>query len=131
MCVLVYQLHWFHLFLSGFTPWVIDVFNLSRPHKWSSAVLHTNGSLLWEHYSFRKSEMVKLALEFFLILRLLVVNFGLFLFMCTFRYLDIAGQKDSNLYIHNGVALFLGWLVWSFMVMALALFSCGPKFCVC
>ncbi|KAG6630991.1 TLC domain-containing protein 4-B-like [Carya illinoinensis] len=26
-------------------------------------------------------------------------------------YLDIAGQKDSNLYIHNGVALFLGWLV--------------------
>ncbi|XP_035540869.1 TLC domain-containing protein 4-B-like isoform X2 [Juglans regia] len=26
-------------------------------------------------------------------------------------YLDIACQKDSNLYIYNGVALFLGWLV--------------------
>ncbi|XP_008804656.2 TLC domain-containing protein 4-like [Phoenix dactylifera] len=26
-------------------------------------------------------------------------------------YLDIAGQKSSNLYIYNGVALFLGWLV--------------------
>ncbi|KAF5470296.1 hypothetical protein F2P56_010818 [Juglans regia] len=26
-------------------------------------------------------------------------------------YLDVAGQKNSNLYIFNGVALFLGWLV--------------------
>lgn len=26
-------------------------------------------------------------------------------------YLDVAGQKSSSLYIYNGVALFLGWLV--------------------
>ncbi|XP_044485216.1 TLC domain-containing protein 4 isoform X4 [Mangifera indica] len=26
-------------------------------------------------------------------------------------YLDVAGQKSSNIYIWNGVALFLGWLV--------------------
>uniref|UniRef100_A0A5B7A0U1 Putative transmembrane protein 56 n=1 Tax=Davidia involucrata TaxID=16924 RepID=A0A5B7A0U1_DAVIN len=26
-------------------------------------------------------------------------------------YLDVAGQKNSNIYICNGVALFLGWLV--------------------
>ncbi|KAM1204917.1 hypothetical protein ACFX13_005904 [Malus domestica] len=26
-------------------------------------------------------------------------------------YLDVAGKKNSNLYIFNGVALFLGWLV--------------------
>ncbi|KAG6415524.1 hypothetical protein SASPL_122936 [Salvia splendens] len=26
-------------------------------------------------------------------------------------YLDVAGQKNSKLYIYNGVALFLGWLV--------------------
>ncbi|KAG1365568.1 putative protein SCARECROW 2-like [Cocos nucifera] len=26
-------------------------------------------------------------------------------------YLDIAGQKSSNMYIYNGMALFLGWLV--------------------
>lgn len=26
-------------------------------------------------------------------------------------YLDLAGQKSSSLYVYNGVALFLGWLV--------------------
>lgn len=26
-------------------------------------------------------------------------------------YLDLAGQRSSNLYVYNGVALFLGWLV--------------------
>lgn len=26
-------------------------------------------------------------------------------------YLDVAGKKSSNLYVYNGVALFLGWLV--------------------
>ncbi|KAL6203599.1 hypothetical protein ACLB2K_027299 [Fragaria x ananassa] len=26
-------------------------------------------------------------------------------------YLDIAGKKNSNLYVCNGVALFLGWLI--------------------
>ncbi|WOL16194.1 hypothetical protein Cni_G24976 [Canna indica] len=26
-------------------------------------------------------------------------------------YLDLAGQKNSNLYVYNGVALFFGWLV--------------------
>ncbi|KAJ8510593.1 hypothetical protein OPV22_001027 [Ensete ventricosum] len=26
-------------------------------------------------------------------------------------YLDLAGQKNSNLYLYNGVALFLGWMV--------------------
>lgn len=26
-------------------------------------------------------------------------------------YLDVAGQKTSNLYLYNGVALFVGWLI--------------------
>lgn len=32
-------------------------------------------------------------------------------FYYTLRYLDVAGMKNSKLYIYNGVALFLGWLV--------------------
>lgn len=28
-----------------------------------------------------------------------------------YRYLDVAGQKTCNLYLYNGVALFVGWLV--------------------
>ncbi|GJN17356.1 hypothetical protein PR202_gb04415 [Eleusine coracana subsp. coracana] len=26
-------------------------------------------------------------------------------------YLDVAGQKNSNLYVYNGLALFAGWLI--------------------
>jgi len=26
-------------------------------------------------------------------------------------YLDVSGQKNCNLYLYNGVALFVGWLV--------------------
>jgi len=26
-------------------------------------------------------------------------------------YLDVSGQKNCNLYLYNGVALFIGWLV--------------------
>ncbi|KAJ0008144.1 hypothetical protein Pint_30683 [Pistacia integerrima] len=40
-------------------------------------------------------------------------------------YLDVAGQKSSNIYIWNGVALFLGWLVQSSIPQNLDLFlSC-------
>jgi len=28
-------------------------------------------------------------------------------------YLDLAGRKGSKLYLYNGLALFVGWLVWS------------------
>uniref|UniRef100_M1CDT7 TLC domain-containing protein n=1 Tax=Solanum tuberosum TaxID=4113 RepID=M1CDT7_SOLTU len=44
-------------------------------------------------------------------------------------YLDVAGQKNSQLYVCNGVALFLGWLVWSctriYFLLSLFLQLCG------
>ena len=124
LSIFLYKFLSFHFFLSGSTPCVIHVFNLSLPHEWSRTNLHTNGSFLREHYSFRKSKMVKLAFTISLIFRLLVVNRVLLLKIHTCRYLDVARQKNSNLYVCNGIALFLGWLVWSYIVMVLVFFNC-------
>ncbi|WRX34994.1 TRAM/LAG1/CLN8 homology domain - like 9 [Theobroma cacao] len=46
------------LSLSGPAPWAIHVFDFSLPNKQSRADLHINGSLLREHNTFCKFEMV-------------------------------------------------------------------------
>ncbi|CAN0876818.1 TLC domain-containing protein 4-B [Linum grandiflorum] len=40
------------------------------------------------------------------------------------RYLDVAGQKTSKLYIYNGVMLFLGWLVSFLKAILSTTFTC-------
>ncbi|OMP02248.1 hypothetical protein COLO4_11233 [Corchorus olitorius] len=44
-------------------------------------------------------------------------------------YLDVAGQKSSNIYVYNGVALFLGWLVLSSVPQILVLFHLPAVIC--
>lgn len=108
-------------FLIGPTSWAIHVFNLSFPCKWSRADIYTHGSLLRDYNTICKSKMVMLTFKSYFHVSFLVENIG-FNYNCAFRYLDVAGQKSSNIYIWNGVALFLGWLVQSSIPQNLDLF---------
>jgi hypothetical protein len=45
------------------------------------------------------------------------------------RYLDVAGQKNSNFYVYNGLALFVGWLVYIVATVTTTILFC-PMFFV-
>ncbi|CAK9137491.1 unnamed protein product [Ilex paraguariensis] len=91
--------------------------------------------ILWQFPALGGMEFVlHHALSMFSIMQSLVSGQGLiYILMVLFSesttpfvnlrwYLDVAGQKTSNLYVYNGVALFLGWLVLSNKPQILLLF---------
>lgn len=98
-------------FVIGFTPWTIYVLDLPLPCKRPSTGLHTNGSLYREHNSLYQFKMVSEHDRGSSIYLFLTILAHCCEYIC--RYLDVAGQKNSKLYMFNGVALFLMWLVMS------------------
>lgn len=127
LCRMLVLFSSFHLFLLGPAPWVILVFNHSLPRQWTRTGLHSNGSVLREHYSLCKSEMVRSAPRV-LSMSLVVTSQDRVISGNTYRrHLDVAGQKSSKLYICNGIALFFGWLVLFNRPQNLSSFLCPKK----
>lgn len=97
------------------TSWTLYVLHHSVPLEWSSTILHIHCSVYGNHYPICESKMVSIGdMNSPTHFSTPSLNFNFYInsfFCCTFRHLDVAGLKDSKLYIYNGVALFFGWLV--------------------
>lgn len=52
-------------------------------------------------------------------------------FLHEFRHLDVAGLKNSKLYIYNGVVLFFGWLVRSIKLHSILVSGLKRRCCAC
>lgn len=106
---------WFHHdiihVVADIAPWAVYVGHGSSPFKWPSSVLHPNRSFHGDHHTLCQPKMVTLQNSMYIFAFKVQKSIIRKICICKCRYLDVAGKKNSTLYVLNGVAMFAGWLV--------------------